>query len=565
LIGKSWVPGGVTVTVLSMNHTDTNLHNDVDALKALIAEQAQELATQQAAITTYQNTITTHKDTITTQQAAITALHEQLRLFLARRFGASSERVMEAQLGLFNEAEQDAVAADDDEVADAESVEVPAHRRTRPTRKPLSEELPRVSVVHDLSEADKVCPRDGTALECIGTVDSEQLDIVPATIRVLRHERRKYACPCCKQHMVTAPMTAQPIPKSQASPGLLAFVATAKYVDALPLYRQTQQFERLGLDCSRATLARWMVRCGALVQPLINVLRDEMLALDYIHIDETTVQVLKESGKSAQSTSYVWAQRSGLPEQPIILFDYDPSRSGEVPRRLLDGFHGYLQTDAYAGYNPVVEAQQLTRVLCMAHARRYFTDALKAKGINPNKLPPNPGKGERYPIKALSFFKSLYAIERRIREKPPDERYRIRQRDTLPVLDKFKLWIDRTLPKVLATSKLGVALAYAHNHWDGLTRFCDDGRLAIDNNAVENAIRPFCVGRRNWLFSDSVAGANASANLYSLISTAKANRLEPYAYLRHVFTELPKAESLEHIEALLPYRLDPSDLIEHPG
>ena len=387
---------------------------------------------------------------------------------------------------------------------------------------------------------------------------------MPATVRVLHHERRKYACPCCKQHMVTAAMTAQPIPKSQASPGLLAFVATAKYVDALPLYRQTRQFERLGLDCSRATLARWMVRCGELVQPLINLLRDEMMALDYLHMDETTVQVLKESGKSAQSTSYMWAQRSGLPERPIILLDYDPSRSGQVPKRLLDGFHGYLQTDAYAGYNPVVETQQLTQVLCMAHARRYFTDALKAKGINPNKLPPKPGKGERVPIKALNFFKTLYTIERRIREEPPDERYRIRQCDTKPVLDKFKLWIDRTRPKVLSTSKLGEALAYAHNHWDGLTRFCEDGRLAIDNNAVENAIRPFCVGRRNWLFSDSVAGARASANLYSLISTAKANGLEPYAYLRHVFTELPKAESLEHIEALLPYQLDPSDLIEHP-
>jgi len=548
-----------------MDHTNTDLPDDVDALKARIAEQAQELTIQQAELARHQATISTHQQTITTQQATITSLHEQLRLFLARRFGASSERVTEAQLGLFNEAEQDAEAVMEDEVGDTESVEVPAHRRTRPTRKPLSDTLPRVSVVHDLSDADKVCPHDGTVLACIGTVDSEQLDIVPATVRVLRHERRKYACPCCKQHLVTAAMTAQPIPKSQASPGLLAFVATAKYVDALPLYRQTQQFERLGLDCSRATLARWMVRCGSLVQPLINLLRDELLALDYLHMDETTVQVLKASGKSAERTSYLWAQRSGLPERPIILFDYDPSRSGEVPRRLLDGFSGYLHTDAYAGYNPVVDAQQLTRILCMAHARRYFTDALKARGINPSKLPPKPGKGERVPIKALNFFKTLYTIERRLREEPPDERYRIRQRDTQPVLEKFKLWLDRTLPKVLPTSKLGEALAYTHKHWDGLTRFCDDGRLAIDNNAVENAIRPFCVGRRNWLFSDSVAGARASANLYSLISTAKANGLEPYAYLRHVFTELPKAESLEHIEALLPYRLDPSDLIEHPS
>jgi transposase len=537
-----------------MNHvTDTDLPDDVDALKALVIKQSRELAAQQAELAA--------------NKAELSAVQEQLRLMLARRFGASSERVADAQLGLFNEAEHDAEESDgdddEDSSSDAESVEVPAHRRTRPTRKPLNKDLPRVSVVHDLGEADKVCPHDGTALECIGTVDSEQLDIVPATVRVLRHERRKYACPCCKQHMATAPMTAQPIPKSQASPGLLAFVAAAKYVDALPLYRQTQQFERLGLSCSRTTLARWMVRCGQLVQPLINLLRDELLALDVVHMDETTVQVLNEVGKAAQSTSYIWAQCSGQSERPIVLFDYDATRSGDVPKRLLEGFRGYLHTDAYAGYNAVVQLQQLIRVLCMAHARRYFTDALKANGVNPNKLPIKPGKGDRIAIKALHYFKTLYTIERRIRDEPPDERHRIRQRDTRPVLDKFKLWLDKTRPRVLPSSKLGQALAYAHNHWDALTRFCEDGRLAIDNNIIENALRPFCVGRRNWLFSDSTAGAHASANLYSLISTAKANGLEPYAYLRHVFTELPKAASVEHIEALLPYRLDPSDLIKH--
>lgn len=273
---------------MNQRATDTELPDDPDALKALIAA---------------------HEATIAAQQSELTRLHEQLRLMLARRFGATSERSAEAQLGLFNEAEHDAEGGDSDDddgsLSEAESIAVPAHTRTRPTRKPLSKDLPRVSVVHDLAEADKVCPHDGTTLEYIGSVDSEQLDIVPATVRVLRHERRKYACPCCKQHMATAPMTPQPIPKSQASPGLLAFVAAAKYVDALPLYRQTQQFERLGLRCSRATLARWMVRCGALVQPLINVLRDQLLTLDVIHIDETTVQVLKEAGKAAQSPSYI--------------------------------------------------------------------------------------------------------------------------------------------------------------------------------------------------------------------------------------------------------------------
>jgi len=520
----------------------TVLPDDVDALKALVLRQREEHAAAMAA-----------RDT------TIELLHEKIRMLLAQRFGAASERVAEAQLGLFNEAEQEAATAADAQ-SEPESIEVPAHSRRVAKRKPLDAKLPRVQVVHELAEQDKHCPHDGTALECIGTVDSEQLDIVPATVQVLHHQRRKYACPCCKQYVTTAPMTPQPIPKSQASPGLLAYIATGKYVDGLPLYRQTQQLERIGLECSRATLARWMVRCGELAQPLINLLRDALLAGGYIQCDETTVQVLKEPGKAAQSSSYMWVQRSALPERPIILFDYDPTRSGEVPKRLLEGFRGILQTDGYDGYNAVVRELGLIRLYCMAHARRYFTDALKAKGINPNKLPLKPPEGTAYHLKALGFFRTLYTIERRIRDKPPDERQRIRQAEARPVLEAFKAWLDKIAPRVRPGSKLGEAIAYTRNHWDGLIRYCDHGQVAIDNNAVENAMRPFCVGRNGWLFSDSVAGARASANLYSLIATAKANGIEPYAYLRHVFTELPKAQCVEDIEALLPFRLDPATL-----
>lgn len=523
-------------------HRTTPLPDDVETLKALVLRQRDE-----------------HAAALAARDATIEALTEQLRLAIARRFGSSSERVADAQLGLFNEAEHEAESAPDEEAA-PESVEVPAHTRRVAKRKPLDASLPRLRVVHDLAEQDKRCPHDGAVLECIGSVDSEQLDIVPATVQVLHHERRKYACPCCKQYVKTAALTPQPIPKSQASPGLLAYIATGKYVDGLPLYRQTQQLERIGLECSRATLARWMVRCGELVQPLINLLRDALLAAGYIQCDETTVQVLKEPGKAAQSTSYMWVQRSALPERPVILFDYDPTRSGEVPKRLLEGFHGILQTDGYDGYNAVVRELGLIRLYCMAHARRYFTDALKAKGINPNKLPPKPPKGTAYHRKALGFFKTLYTIERRIRDKPPDERQRIRQAEARPVLEAFKAWLDKIAPRVRPGSKLGEAIAYTRNHWDGLIRYCDHGHVAIDNNAVENALRPFCVGRNGWLFSDSVAGARSSANLYSLIATAKANGIEPYAYLRHVFTELPKAQCVEDIEALLPFRLDPATL-----
>lgn len=524
-----------------MSASDANaeleLPEDVEALKAHIAHLGAEL---------------------TAQQSTIATLHEQIRLLLAQRFSPSRERVADGQLGLFNEAEElDAQEPDDTE----EEVEVRGHaRRRRGTRRALPEHLERIDVVHELSEAERVCPSDGAVLEAFGEETSEQLDVEPARFRVLRHRRVKYRCPCCEQHLCTAPMTPQPIPKSAASPGLLAFIATSKYVDGLPLYRLAQQFERIGVALPRQTQARWMVQSGGLVQPLINLLRERLLDGGYIHCDETTVQVLDEPGKCAQSKSYMWVQLSGTGEVPVVLFDYDPSRSATVPTRLLEGFTGYLHTDAYAGYNAAANAGGLIRVLCMAHARRYFVDALKAQGINPDKLPAKPPDSARRLLKALGFFRTLYTIERRIRGRPPDERHETRQRDSRPVLERLHAWASKTRPRVLPNSALGKALAYLLEHWEGLTRFLDDGRLEIDNNRAENAIRPFAVGRRAWLFSATVEGATASANLYSLVETAKANRLEPYAYLRHILTELPKATTVEAIEALLPWNVERGSL-----
>jgi transposase len=209
-------------------------------------------------------------------------------------------------------------------------VAVAPHTRAKRGRRPLPEWLERVEVVHELADEDKRCPHDGTALERIGEESSEQLDVIPARVQVIRHVRAKYACPACREHVRTAPVPPAPIPKSIASPGLLAHVAVSKYVDALPLYRQERIWQRLGAEIPRATLAHWMVKCGQLVQPLINLLRDELLALDYIHSDETPVQVLKEPGKSAQSKSFMWVQVAGDPKRPIVLFDYDPSRGGAI-------------------------------------------------------------------------------------------------------------------------------------------------------------------------------------------------------------------------------------------
>jgi len=511
------------------------LPDDLDALKSLVADQATKL-----------DDVTARNAQLTTEnqryQAQVLTLTEQLNLALARRYAASSEKLSPDQIRLFDEAEVDtrAVARAEDE-----TVTVPEHTRRKRGRKPLPEALPRVEVIHELPDNERVCPHDGNPLTEIGEVTSEQLDIVPAKIQVIRHIRKQYACRC--GHCIkTAALPPQPIPKSLASPGLLAHITVSKYQDALPLYRQETILQRIGVELPRATLANWMIQAGSLIQPVINLLRDRLLAYDILQMDETPVQVLKEPGRAAQSKSNLWLQRGGPPEQPVVLYDYDPGRGAEVPKRLLAGFTGYLQTDGYDGYNAVVAANGLVHVGCMAHARRKFSETVKAQGKKKQH-----GKAHQ----GLALIQKLYRVEKQARELTPEERHEHRQRHARTILDELRGWLDEVLPQVPPTSATGKALNYLHNEWDKLIRYLDDGRLEIDNNGAENAIRPFVLGRKNWLFSASVKGVQASANLYSLIETAKANGLEPYAYLRYLFTELPKATAVEAIEALLPGNL----------
>ena len=490
------------------------------------------------------------------QSSRIVTLQEQLNLALARRFAARSEKLSPDQIRLFDEAEAEALLHPEATQADEDDgVDVPAHRRRRGKRQPLPESLPRVEIRHELPEDERCCPHDGRTLKAIGAVTSEQLDIVPATIQVLRHVRVQYACDC-GQCIRTAPLPPQPIPKSNASPGLLAHITVSKYQDALPLYRQETILQRVGVDIPRSTLSQWMVKAGTLVQPLINLLRDQLLAYDVLQMDETTVQVLKEAGRKAQSTSYLWVQRGGPPERPIILFDYDPSRGQAVPLNLLAGFQGYLQTDGYDGYNAVVSANDLTHVGCWAHARRRFHEAVqsqgrKTKGSKGKSNASGGGKAQQ----GLALIQKLYQVERLAKDRSPEERQALRQEKAALILEQLHTWLLKSLPEVPPKTAIGKALAYLGNEWDKLQVYLQDGRLQIDNNLAENAIRPFVVGRKNFLFSDSVGGVKASANLYSLIETAKANGLEPYAYLRKVYTELPKAQSVADIEALLPHRM----------
>ena len=523
------------------------LPDDIDALKSLLADQAIKL--DQSVARNEQLEADKHAVHQKNEQlkVQVLTLTEQLNLALARRYAASSEKLSPDQISLFDEAELDCEVLDTvvDTSSDDEEITVAAHQRKKRGRKPLPDHLPRVDVVHELAEDERRCEHDGRLLAEIGEVISEQLDIIPAKIQVTRHIRKKYACDC-GQCIKTAPLPAQPIPKSMASPGLLAHITVSKYQDALPLYRQETILQRIGVDIPRATLANWMIRAGHLVQPLINLMQDRLLSHDIMQMDETTVQVLKESGKKAQSKSYLWLQRGGPPENPVVLYHYDPGRGAGVAKRLLEGFAGYLQTDGYDGYNAVVANNHLIHVGCMAHARRRFSEAVKAQGKNRKR-----GKAHR----GLTLIQKLYRVEKQARKLSPEKRYAHRQRHAQPVLDEMRLWLDQSLPQVPPSSATGKALHYLHNEWPKLVRYLDDGRLEIDNNAAENAIRPFVVGRKNWLFSASVKGATASANLYSLIETAKANGLEPYAYLRYLFAELPKAGTVDAIEALLPGRL----------
>jgi len=519
------------------------LPEDVESLRALVLSQHEVIGEKERALAQ--------------RDQEIRQLAEYVRLLKHQHFGRTSEKAaVLAQLGLFNEAE---LAVDAEEKAEAPAIEIAAHTRTPRGRKPLPAWIPRVEVLHDIAESEKTCPHDGTRLARIGEDTCEQLELVPAELRVVRHVRPKYACPSCHAGVHAAPLPPQPIPKSLASPGLLAHVAVSKYADALPLYRQETMLARIGIELPRATLAHWMVKAGELVEPLVNLLREDLLATGFVQSDETPFQVLKEPGKRATSLSYLWVLRGNARDGPLLLYEYDPSRSGKVPLRLLDGFMGVLQSDGYAGYDEVGSRPGVVHVGCWVHARRKFDEAVKSLRANERKA---TSAKETVALQALRQIAALYAIERPLAEATPEERLRVRQERSRPVIDGLRSWLTDALPRVAPQTLTGKALAYLDHQWPKLARVLDDGRVPLDTNAVENAIRPFVVGRKNWLFADTVRGAEASANLYSLIQTAKANGLEPTAYLRHVFTALPGATTLAEIEPLLPHRIDRAVLVD---
>lgn len=505
----------------------------------------------------------------------IERLLEQIRLQRHRFFGVSSEQ-LSAQARLFDEAE--AIVAAAPEVGDAADLavipaptaDVPAPAITptvtkppgkaRGKRGPLAAHLERVDVVLELPEAERLCAC-GTPMVEIGQEVSEQLDIVPMRVRVLRTIRKRYACPdtagshadeaYTAQAPRIAPMPAQPLPKTNASADFLAMLITVKYVDGLPLTRFERVLERHGAPVPRQTLARWVIGTAKLLQPLHNLARDRLLEGPVIHMDETPVQVLCGTGKKPSSDNYMWVQTGGPPEHPVVLFDYDPSRGGDVPLRLLEGWTGYLMTDGFSGYSPLSKLDGIERLGCWAHARRSFFEAIKSQPQGKRGLANT----------AVDMIGKLYLVERECKEASNEVRLKARQDRSDAILKTLKTWLELHQPHVPPKSTLGKAMGYLANQWARLIRYTERGDLPIDNNRCENAIRPFVVGRKAWLFSDTMAGAHASAVLYSLVETAKANGHEPYTWLRHVLRELPKASTVDEVDALMPWNLDPTQTL----
>lgn len=463
---------------------------------------------------------------------------EQFKLLKHRLFSSSSERTDKGQLHLFNEAEKESKP----EVASPpEQVTVPEHKRQK-KQKGLREiqlkDLPQETVEHEIPESERVCACCGEAIHKMSTETRQELSVVPAKIKVVNHVRHIYSCRHCEKAevttpVVTAPMPAPPIAGSFASASLIAYVMSQKYSEGLPLYRQEKLWERFGIELSRQTMSNWVLAVtDRWLKPVFDYMKQQLVTKDILHADETTVQVINETGRDTRQQSYIWLYRTGREGPPIVLYEYQPSRAGDNPTRFLKGFSGYLHTDGYEAYAKI---PNITLVGCWAHARRKFDEALKV-------LPANiRDQGGTASHQGLEFCNRLFAVERSLKSASPKDRYEKRIEMSLPILGEFKVWLDDHVDKVLSQGALAKAINYCLNQWPKLNNFLLDGRLEIDNNRSERSIKPFVIGRKNWLFSNTPAGAEASAIAYSIVETAKENNLNPMTYLEYLLEQLPNS------------------------
>jgi transposase len=477
-------------------------------------------------------------------------LNEKYKLLLFHRFSQSSEKYRESkeQLLLFNEKG----SLKDKLQQETEITEIKSYQRKKCGRKPLDPNLVRDIEIIDIPEEEKICAC-GAHLTKIGEESSEKLHIIPQKIYVVKTIRPKYACRRCEgtadeeeKAVKIAPVPPTIIPRSIASADLLSFIMIHKYQDHIPYYRQETQFKRLGIHISRQDMSNWQQQVYAKLEPLFDVLKAAVKSGPVLQMDETPVQVMGEKDREDTQKSYMWLARGGPPDKKVTWYEYFPNRAGSSALGFLDGYKGFLQTDGYKTYDSVLNTLTgITHVGCFAHVRRKFFEATKVNDNSPSAE------------KALLTIKMLYDIENSLRKRELTHDVFLEERKSLaePILNDFKLWLLRNEKEVLPSSQAGKAVAYALNQWDKLIRYLESPYLTPDNNACENAIRPFVLGRKNWLFNKSPEGAKSSCGMYTLIETAKQNNIEPLSYLRILFEKAPFAVSPIDWEKLLPWNL----------
>ena len=484
-------------------------------------------------------------------------LREKVKLLIHKLFGQKSEKHIandsEPDMqSLFSIEDVDLKEADSD-IEDEHTIK--EHKSKKKGRKPLPGYLPRLEVVHDIPESEKQCGC-GVQLSRIGEDVFEKLEIIPAVFWVSRHIRLKYACKSCEglendgQAVKTASPVPQFIPKSYASSSLLANILINKYCDSLPLYRQEKIFARAGIDLGRGNMSRWAIQVADNLKPITARLEKYVKSSPLINFDETRVQVLKESGKDPTSLSYMWVGRGVNNGNPVVMFRYSPNRNTQTAKEFIGDYQGCIQTDGYSAYNYLDVKKGVVHAGCWAHARRKFKEVIDAISKNKKKKP----KKEILANNALNYISKLYEIERNAKLKGlsgPDLLNK-RKEESLLVLQEFKEWLLEYQLRVSKELLLGKAINYTLNQWNRLIKFVDNSVIGLDNNLIENAIRPFAIGRKNWLFSNSVSGVNASAAIYSIIETAKANGLNPFWYLYYIFEKLPLIKSDLEYDELMP-------------
>jgi transposase len=500
-----------------------DLPNDVAALKGLILERSAKLEVAEALLIS--------------QKLELEKLRFEIACLKRGKYGRSSEQLDREllQMQLSIEDLEASLAAKPLEVRPA-----PKEAAQKPMRRPLPAQLPREEIRH---ENPCSCPACGGELRHLGEDVSEILEYVPSRFKVIRHVRPKLSCGAC-QKIVQPAAPSRPIERGLAGPGLLAHVLVSKYCDHLPLYRQSQIFAREGIELDRSTLADWVGGASALLEPLVNAIGRYVLKTDKIHGDDTPVPVLcpgRGTTKQGRLWTYVRDDRpAGSQDAPAVFFRYSPDRKGERPRAHLANFSGVLQADAYAGFDRLY-GEKIREAACWAHVRRKFYD-LHVSLASPLAL------------EALERIGRLYQIEEEIRSRPPDARAAARQARAGPELKLLHDWLHQTVTTLSKKSELAKAIRYALSNWVALNRYCDDGRLEIDNNAAERALRAVALGRKNWLFAGSDEGGERAASMYTLIGTAKLNGLDPQAYLRYVLGGIAD-HPINRIEELLPWNV----------